>query len=1078
MREGIIEDTHYPLVVFLRDVFHQLATCFNSSGMYQQVLNETLQREVQKILHSTSDPSLRLILLTNCQMIPQLGPKTLRAFLHEQGLPPAHFLSEPPSAFDSVLVSVGTETVGSGFIWYFSNRLTPNNVYYLLAHVYGHLALGHLQKGDENSHYDILSALQTPSGPTRRWDREVQQWLPHWFEPLPVNGSISMTEDGIEWEIPGVAEAFERLCNHRVDEITLLIQAIIAHYDTQLLYSDFDIFREAELFPHQQRGALELAMRLQKLGVALLADSVGLGKTRTTATLIKMLLQHNIIKQAAVLTPSKLEHNWREELAKLHLKVASVNSDSAMNADVLLVNKDIFNRIGASEARQQVRSCDLLVVEEAHQGLRNNKNRFYQNIREVAFDKYGLLVTATPWNNRRGDIFTMLYPFASNIRGKERPMSAFRCFSQSFRSGLQMFEQDTVVFRQVYGLTALQRTRRQLRESGDTSVFYAPRRPYLVEVVYTSEQRRAFATLLEKLDELRLPHFNPLRSLFASDEQENHLSGIQRFTLLKRAESSMVAFERSLTSVAAKAASLRRELGHVADDDASIAQWLRQRYSSRKEEGINDDMNWETTTDLSLRINARQARINRLIDIAERMGQLRSLRETLVADCHNDEQVIHSIQHDFGSLFMKDPKIEQILTQIRTSVASGHKVLCISQFADTVIAVYQQCLQHAFLRQRGVGLVMSSSQQVSQATQINGYATSREEVLRRFAPRSWTTQEKKRRKRASNDEQLPASIDILVGTDTLSVGQNLQDARVLINLDLCWNPMLHEQRIGRIDRPRHQSDLAPLDIFYFLNLDLIESELRLRVIIDQRLTATYQDTAFDDEIFPGYFDMIENFRRLHKEQEPDTTYVAEADALLEAIAEKNVRPADIASIDNEQELAALLRLQTFLNDQDQRVKLEHVRVNIGYIPLTDHHGLLRTNLPQAALIAEVSFQPQDKAEHPVGPCIYRRFALELHTSMSENQQTPSIMVEGESLVPIADGLLSEPTSRSLSQLHITRLATLLHALEDVIAQEQHVQEITQKRVKRYQRIIQIDMQVEQVAIHRVHAQLTALRFLV
>ena len=68
-----------------------------------------------------------------------------------------------------------------------------------------------------------------------------------------------------------------------------------------------------------------------------------------------------------------------------------------------------------------------------------------------------------------------------------------------------------------------------------------------------------------------------------------------------------------------------------------------------------------------------------------------------------------------------------------------------------------------------------------------------------------------------------------------------------MNYDLPWNPMRVEQRIGRIDRPRHKEDSEPLDIYYFLNLDLIEAELALRQTLEERLASTYQDTAFDDE---------------------------------------------------------------------------------------------------------------------------------------------------------------------------------------------------------------------------------------
>src|SRR6516165_4084856 len=89
------------------------------------------------------------------------------------------------------------------------------------------------------------------------------------------------------------------------------------------------------------------------------------------------------------------------------------------------------------------------------------------------------------------------------------------------------------------------------------------------------------------------------------------------------------------------------------------------------------------------------------------------------------------------------------------------------------------------------------------------------------------------------------------------------------------------QRIGRLDRPRHESDNEPIEIRYFLNLDLIEAELQLKKKIDARLEATYRDTAFDDEILPVYFELIEKMCQLRAERADATEIAREVDALVE-----------------------------------------------------------------------------------------------------------------------------------------------------------------------------------------------------
>jgi len=1038
-----------PIVIFLQSHLQKLAPLFHDADFTQYVFINVLRDILQSLLYETStDPHFLPFLLQSCQAISDLGRDTLAHYLDQHGLAPAVFMSEPAPHFDSALVPLESEAQGSGYVLYMKADLSSDDIYYLLAHAYGHLALGHIRKGDVYSHYDILADLRSPLDPPRRWDRVVQTQQHLWFQPLSHNIIPSLIEMlPIEWNISGFSEAFERLQQEDVDDCALVIQTFASRHGAEFLQVDFDIERDAQLFPHQKRGAAELVVRLQKLGVALLADSVGLGKTRTVATVIKLLRQHQLIEQAAVLTPTKLKHNWLVELKKLGL---TIGSPGEKNVDVIIVNKDIFKRIDAMRARQEVRGCNLLIIEEAHQDMRNVDNKFHRNIREVAFDKYGLLVTATPWNNRRGDIFAMLQPFAANRIGTEIPTHIFGCFSKGLEAGLQEFEQDSQIFHQVYNRTALQRTRRQLRQSGDAHVFYAPRRPYLIDVEYTPEQRKAFATLLNRIEQLRLPHYHPAHHLTDPEAGENRLSGIHRFMLLKRAESSMYAFAISLSSLANKAQSMYEALGNVADSETAMAVWLRKRYQM-EEEG-NSDEDREIAADVLPFPKGKYERMRKIIDRAEKEGRLRALRHLLVDDCQYDIQLIQTIQQEFRTLFERDPKLDAILQQIQHAIRAGHKVLCISQYADTAHAVYRHIQTQPHLAYKGVGFVVGSAKDGRDPAQINGQATTREDVLSRFAPHSWANGDKQRYKKKGVNNQQPDCIDILIGSDTLSVGQNLQDARVLLNLDLCWNPMQHEQRIGRIDRPRHRDDSAPLDIYYFLNFDLIESELQLRQTLEKRLTATYQDTAFDDDILPGYFDMIEQFNKLRKEQDANNTYVTEANAILEEIAERSARPPETTALDSELERKAILRLQEVAQNQvniSGGQLSDRQLVSIGRIPYDDLNGSPHFTLPIAALIAEVQFRAIDRLQHIVGKAQYQHFYVSLNEEQATHATTSNIAVESESLIPIVEGLLAEPSLIPLKHKHIVHLQAMLLKLEIVVQQELNNRLAILKRNKRY-----------------------------
>ena len=93
-------------------------------------------------------------------------------------------------------------------------------------------------------------------------------------------------------------------------------------------------------------------------------------------------------------------------------------------------------------------------------------------------------------------------------------------------------------------------------------------------------------------------------------------------------------------------------------------------------------------------------------------------------------------------------------------------------------------------------------------------------------------------------------VDILIGSDAISVGHNLQDADCIANIDLPYNPMVIEQRIGRIDRPKSEGAADVINIHYFYSAKIIELETRLIDILDRKLRQIYVDTQYDSDLLP------------------------------------------------------------------------------------------------------------------------------------------------------------------------------------------------------------------------------------
>jgi hypothetical protein len=756
-----------------------------------------------------------------------------------------------------------------------------------------------------------------------------------------------------------LTEALNRIVAGDVDPSLMSAALLLRSYADELVDIPSALNERARLFPHQRRGVAEIVARLRRFNVALLADSVGLGKTRLACAIVRVLNDMGHVMKAAIVTPRKLERNWRKEMAVVALREGD---------EVVLINKDILKRSTPQEAARAFKGCGLVIIEEAHQDMRNPGNRFHRNIRDGAGLAQGLLVTATPWNNRRGDIFAILSPFLRpTVPGAAG--GVFECFKKGFRTGRREFEESDEAFQKVYALTVLQRTRRQLRELGDAGVFYAPRDPKLDLVPYTKTHQHAFQRLLGVVEALRLPYFNPIRFLTSEHDAEWRLSGTHRFFLLKRAESSMAAFRITLQGMRERARRFRDDLKEVADDEDAIGRWLAGTYR------IAEDI-VEAALDSSLEgglleervTRPRQRRVLRLIAEATAQRHLRQLRKRLLADCAADIRLLDDVERDFVDLFDADPKLALVRRLVRERIEVKKKVLLVSQFADTAFTVYKALRGDNVVRKGGIGLIMSTAKGGEPPIQLNGREATRDEVLWRFAPRAWHQNAVESGEVSAAGDAAPVDeVLVLVGTDTISVGQNLQDARTIFHLDLTWNPMVLEQRIGRLDRPRHESDHEPIEIRYFLNLDLIEAELELKKRIDARLEATYRDTAFDDEIMPGYFELIEKMRKLRAKQAHGDAIAKEVDALIEELAA--ARPAGVATVGVDGRRNAIERL---------RGKCEDVVVPEPVPPLIVTTGLSVNSAVECA--AQVEFQALDNNGRTIG-------APELRLVVADGRET-------------------------------------------------------------------------------------------
>lgn len=695
------------------------------------------------------------------------------------------------------------------------------------------------------------------------------------------------------------------------------------------------------LFEHQKSGAQHCLRVMQDFGVAVCADSVGLGKSRLAATVAKLYGEQNNGAKVAIIAAKKLHDNWEREMSELGFSTSNYE----------LHNKNLMSRKGNNFLTEFNRygGADIIILDEAHEGIRNYRNRIHRTClqiqeqdRKSSRQRYFLLLTATPWNNRREDIYNILSPFLNRPEGFNKlnlPGELVTWF-QSREIGVENFTDNTEIFRRVYKELFLQRTRQMLREATPDMNLYAKRIAEWLPVEFEISTEEALEQIFTQFeDSLFIPFADPIRYLKENVEQRSLLRN-QRRLFLQRAESSMYALQRTIKAFGNRIRELQNLLEQVTPDADGLKQFLLVHYkfeSLPKNQStlfdLDDQEAWdedyeeeeedENDEDQQLGQQKRQ-QLRTLINsnteaLRDNPEQAQHIYNRILSDCEGDLQQLEQIQNLLTGEFLIDHKREQVTKKVKELISEGHKVLLISTFSDTVIDYYNYMLRDGIIGAKGIGMAIGATKSYypnnsSTAVTVaphNFYKGSnhrtgvkRAQVFRLFAP---VASCKKPVDRPTTSEE----ISVLIGSETLSVGQNLQDADYIINIDLPWNPMILEQRIGRIDRPkahkceniyiyyansesqllRQASRLANLNKKLVGELATGEEQIPTITDVENLGASIYGDTLFDSEVLPGYIDFINslvNARKLeqgnlqeevYKKQETSTNVYTQTEIL-------------------------------------------------------------------------------------------------------------------------------------------------------------------------------------------------------
>lgn len=626
-----------------------------------------------------------------------------------------------------------------------------------------------------------------------------------------------------------------------------------------------------KLYNFQRDAALAIINKLEKYNGCILADSVGLGKTFTALAVIKYYENRN--RNVLVLCPKKLNDNW--QTFRSNYKNNPVLADR-LRYDILF-HSDLSRDKGLSNGLDLERvnwgNYDLIVIDESH-NFRNGgrfdnddedddfkENRYARLMNKVirsGVKTKVLMLSATPVNNRFSDLKNQLQLAyegrAENINGllntgksidgifrdAQTAYSKWAKLPSERRTTEKLVDSLSYDFFQLLDAVTIARSRSHIIKYYNTNdVGKFPkrlppisRRPKLTDLT----DAITFSDIAAQLDKLNLSIYTPSLFIFDSvkdnygidfqgegltiDGREKGIRKLMAINLLKRLESSVNSFRLTLTRIH----------DFIKDSIAAIDKFQESGRGTIDITEFSEDLDTEDAENDPF--VGRKSKIN-LRD----MDYVRWRRD-LKADLEVLEYLISKLRDITPQ---HDAKLQQLVADLKHKFehpinGSNRKVLIFTAFADTANYLYNQ-LSGRILDDCGLHTALITGSTEGKCT-LPKLRCTFNDILTYFSPLS-----KDRDAIHPNDTR---EIDVLIATDCISEGQNLQDCDYLINYDIHWNPVRIIQRFGRIDRIGSKNDVIQL-VNYWPDMELDEY-IKLKGKVESRMKATVITSTGGDNL--------------------------------------------------------------------------------------------------------------------------------------------------------------------------------------------------------------------------------------
>lgn len=632
-----------------------------------------------------------------------------------------------------------------------------------------------------------------------------------------------------------------------------------------------------DLFEFQQTAVKIAARHLNndKRGGAMIGDVVGLGKTITACAIAKMY-ENTFGSNTLIICPANLQDMWAKYRKQYDLK-----------ADIMSMAKpiDVDN----------ARYYKLIIIDESH-NLRNSQGMRYRNIRDLIQkqDCKVLLLTATPYNKQYKDLSSQLRLFIDDetdlgIRPEAyiRELGGERKFAEKhedFIRSIKAFERSDCQedWQELMKLFLIRRTRTFIKDNyaktdptngrkylefknGHKS-YFPDRIPKAVKfkTVDGDQYSRLYSEqMIGLMENLKLPrygliHYLDEKKAEAASKYENDLianlsragermMGFCKSTFFKRIDSSgfsfLITLFRHILRNAVYIYAIDNKLKLPISDENTFPENFIDD-ADINDIFTNDDENDEYSSgdnlikvpnDMRIYIDKAKEYYNGLIgknnvQWIDSKYFKRTLKQQLKKDC---EQLIAMI----NLCDAWNPQTDQKLNELEDLLSDKHKedkVVVFTQYSDTANYVYYQ------LKKRGFKHI----------EKVTGSTKNPTDVVDRFSPIS-----------NKADVSTENELRVLIATDVLSEGQNLQDSHVIVNYDLPWAIIRLIQRAGRVDRIDQSSE--QIYCYSFFPADKVENIIRLRTRLNDRINENAGIVGSDEVFFEGN---EQNLRDMYNEK--------------------------------------------------------------------------------------------------------------------------------------------------------------------------------------------------------------------